>query len=52
MAIVKSQMDTARRDLRMLDLTTQEISTLPANAKMYEGVGKMYIPQIVYSCNI
>lgn len=41
MVIVKSQIDSSKREVRMIDLTNKEISTLPKDAKLYEGVGKM-----------
>lgn len=41
MVIVKAQIDSSKREVRMIDLMDKEISTLPADAKLYEGVGKM-----------
>jgi hypothetical protein len=29
----------------MLELTSSEVSSLPADTKVYEGVGKMYGPR-------
>ncbi|TKX22365.1 putative prefoldin subunit 1 [Elsinoe australis] len=43
MVIVKSQIDSSKREIRMIDLTNKEISTLPKDAKLYEGVGKMFV---------
>lgn len=40
-SIVKSQMASKQRESRMLQLTTVEINSLPDDAKVYEGVGKM-----------
>lgn len=43
MVIVKSQMDASKREIRMIDLMDKEMASLPSDAKMYEGVGKMYV---------
>jgi len=40
--IVKSQMAAKQRDIRLLQLTSKELDTLPKSTKVYEGVGKMY----------
>jgi prefoldin subunit 1 len=34
-------MTTKQRDIRMLELTSKEIGTLPGDTKVYEGVGRM-----------
>ncbi|KKK20615.1 hypothetical protein ARAM_000153 [Aspergillus rambellii] len=39
--ITKAQMTTKQRDIRMLELTSKEIGSLPSDTKVYEGVGKM-----------
>jgi prefoldin subunit 1 len=39
--VVKSQIAVKQRDMRLLQLTSSEVSTLPENTKIYEGVGKM-----------
>jgi len=41
MVIVKSQMDSFNREKRMIDLMRKEIDSLPQEARMYEGVGRM-----------
>ncbi|KAF2156039.1 Prefoldin [Myriangium duriaei CBS 260.36] len=43
MVIVKSQIDSSKREIRMIDLMNTEISSLPQDAKLYEGVGKMFV---------
>ncbi|KAJ9626529.1 hypothetical protein H2203_004162 [Taxawa tesnikishii (nom. ined.)] len=40
-SIVKSQMAAKGRESRMLQLTSGEIDSLPQDANVYEGVGKM-----------
>lgn len=32
----------------MLQLTSEEVSTLPNDTKVYEGVGKMYASLIIF----
>lgn len=39
--VVKSQISIKQRDIRMLQLTSSELSGLPADTAVYEGVGKM-----------
>ena len=36
-------MTARQRDIRMLQLTSKELSELPSETKVYEGVGKMYV---------
>ncbi|KAF2223112.1 Prefoldin [Elsinoe ampelina] len=43
MVIVKSQIDASKREIRMIDLMNKEIDSLPGDAKLYEGVGKMFV---------
>ncbi|KAL4787236.1 Prefoldin [Aspergillus varians] len=43
MGITKAQMTTKTRDIRMLELTSKEIGSLPGDTKVYEGVGKMFV---------
>lgn len=60
MGITKAQMTAKQRDIRMLQLTSKELSELPSETKVYEGVGKMYVslsihhsfPQIVLCCSL
>lgn len=40
-SLTKSQMTAKQRDVRMLQLTSKELSELPAETGVYEGVGKM-----------
>jgi prefoldin subunit 1 len=39
--VVKTQISVKQRDIRLLELTSSEVSTLPRDTKVYEGVGKM-----------
>jgi len=36
-------MTARQRDIRMLQLTSKELSELPSETPVYEGVGKMYV---------
>jgi prefoldin subunit 1 len=40
-SLTKSQITAKQRDVRMLQLTSKELSELPADTGVYEGVGKM-----------
>jgi chaperonin cofactor prefoldin len=40
-AIVKAQIAGKNRETRMIHLTTSELSSLPEETKVYEGVGRM-----------
>ncbi|CAG8980051.1 hypothetical protein HYALB_00009260 [Hymenoscyphus albidus] len=42
-ATVKSQIALKQREMRMLQLTSSEVSTLPTDTPVYEGVGKMFV---------
>ena len=39
--VVRSQIAGKQREIRMLELTSKEVSELPAGTNIYEGVGKM-----------
>lgn len=39
--VVKSQIAVKQRDIRLLQLTSTELSSLPKDTNVYEGVGKM-----------
>jgi prefoldin subunit 1 len=41
LVIVKQQKAARTREGRMLQLTSSEVSSLPGDTKVYEGVGKM-----------
>ncbi|KAL4910687.1 hypothetical protein BDW74DRAFT_141653 [Aspergillus multicolor] len=41
--ITKAQMTSKNRDIRLLELTSKELGTLPTETKVYEGVGKMFV---------
>tara|TARA_R110002003_G_scaffold106_12_gene8798 strand:- start:3685 stop:4050 length:366 start_codon:yes stop_codon:yes gene_type:complete len=44
--IVRQQKTARTREARMLALTASEVSSLPAQTRVYEGVGKMYVPYL------
>lgn len=39
--VVKAQIAAKQRDIRLLQLTSSEVGSLPKSTKIYEGVGKM-----------
>ena len=41
-SVVKSQLSSKQREMRLIQLTDKEIGQLPKSTKVYEGVGKMY----------
>ncbi|KAL1973457.1 hypothetical protein VTN31DRAFT_6092 [Thermomyces dupontii] len=41
--LVKSQIGAKQRDLRLLQLTANELRGLPQDTNIYEGVGKMFV---------
>lgn len=41
--IVKTQISSKQRDVRLLQLTSNEVGQLPKNTNVYEGVGKMFV---------
>jgi hypothetical protein len=48
--IVKSQIAVKQRDMRLHQLTSSEISSLPPTTNVYEGVGKMYVLSLLLPC--
>ncbi|GKT39936.1 prefoldin subunit 1 [Colletotrichum spaethianum] len=46
----RTQMTAKQREMRMVRLTLDEVSTLPVNSGVYEGVGKMYVEPSLASC--
>jgi prefoldin subunit 1 len=42
--IVRQQKTARTREGRMLQLTSSEVASLPGGTRVYEGVGKMYVP--------
>lgn len=40
--VVKTQIAVKQREMRMLQLTSSEVSSLPPSTNVYEGVGKMF----------
>ncbi|KAF2704532.1 Prefoldin [Pleomassaria siparia CBS 279.74] len=41
--VVKQQKAARNRETRMLQLTANEVDSLPKDTKVYEGVGKMFV---------
>ncbi len=41
LAVVRAQMAAKKREARIVQLTANEVTTLPASTHVYEGVGKM-----------
>ncbi|RDW72014.1 hypothetical protein BP5796_08048 [Coleophoma crateriformis] len=41
--VVKTQISVKQREIRMLQLTSSEVSALPSEVNVYEGVGKMFV---------
>ncbi|KAK3394005.1 Prefoldin [Podospora didyma] len=41
--LVRGQMASKQREMRLAQLTRSEISTLPPDTPVYEGVGKMFV---------
>jgi prefoldin subunit 1 len=39
--MVRSQIGIKTREIRKLELTSKEVSELPSDTNVYEGVGKM-----------
>lgn len=39
----RTQMTAKQREMRMVHLTLDEVSTVSPNSGVYEGVGKMYV---------
>ncbi|ORY56676.1 Prefoldin [Pseudomassariella vexata] len=42
-SLVRTQQASKQRELRMAQLTRTEMSTLPPDTGVYEGVGKMFV---------
>ncbi|KAA8893003.1 Prefoldin [Sphaerosporella brunnea] len=47
--IVKAQMAAKQRDIRLLQLTAEELNTLPPGTRTFEGVGKMFVLEPITS---
>ncbi|KAF7588152.1 Prefoldin subunit 1 [Aspergillus hancockii] len=41
--LAKAQMTTKQKAIRLLELTSNEMGTLPSDTRVYEGVGKMFV---------
>ncbi|KAJ5935411.1 hypothetical protein N7466_004958 [Penicillium verhagenii] len=42
-SVTKAQLTAKQREIRMQQLTTKELSELPDETRVYEGVGKMFV---------
>lgn len=42
--LVRTQLASKQREMRLAQLTRSEMASLPADTAVYEGVGKMYKP--------
>jgi prefoldin subunit 1 len=40
-SLVRSQVASKQREIRILELTSKEVGDLPSGTNIYEGVGKM-----------
>jgi chaperonin cofactor prefoldin len=40
--VVKAQISSKQREMRLLELTSDELGQVPKETNVYEGVGKMY----------
>jgi hypothetical protein len=40
-SLVRSQIASKQREIRILELTSKEVGDLPSSTNIYEGVGKM-----------
>lgn len=43
-SLVRTQVASKQREMRLAQLTRSEIASLPSDTAVYEGVGKMYDP--------
>lgn len=46
-SLVKTQQSSKQREMRMAELTRAELSSLPKDIDVYEGVGKMFVTTAV-----
>lgn len=42
--VVRAQITAKQREMRLLELTSNELGQIPKETNIYEGVGKMYLP--------
>ncbi|WEW55736.1 hypothetical protein PRK78_001169 [Emydomyces testavorans] len=49
--LVKSQITSKQRDMRLLELTSNEIRQVPQGTNVYEGVGKMFVATPIENVN-
>ncbi|EEA20540.1 hypothetical protein TMatcc_000525 [Talaromyces marneffei ATCC 18224] len=50
-SIVKTQIATKQRDIRLLQLTSSELGSLSKDTNVYEGVGKMFVQTPIDAVN-
>ena len=50
--VVKSGIAGKQRDIRLIELTSNELKSLPANTNVYEGVGKMCVLSACCNCHL
>jgi chaperonin cofactor prefoldin len=43
----QAEINAKKRDARLNDLTSKELSQLPKPAKVYEGIGKMWVKHML-----
>lgn len=48
-SLVRTQQASKQREMRMAQLTQTEVSSLPTDTGVYEGVGKMYVAHLMRS---
>ena len=48
--LVRTQLASKQREMRLVQLTRGEIATLPPDTAVYEGVGKMSVFSLCLAC--
>ncbi|KMU87060.1 hypothetical protein CIHG_05000 [Coccidioides immitis H538.4] len=49
--LVKSQITSKQREVRLLELTSSEVGQVPKGTNVYEGVGKMFVATPIDNVN-
>nr|KMM68107.1 hypothetical protein CPAG_04439 [Coccidioides posadasii RMSCC 3488] len=49
--LVKSQITSKQREIRLLELTSSEVGQVPKGTNVYEGVGKMFVATPIDNVN-
>lgn len=47
--LVRTQLSSKHREMRLAELTRREISSLPPDTPIYEGVGKMCVYKFTFA---